>query len=197
MQTNFLFLLGHPGSGASALYESLSSSPAVAGDRGLDEKQFYNVGHLDKLADRGRLSRERARWFADVLTEDSSFVARHLYPCCKFVVVVREPDGALASAVAAGDPNPRSLPTRYCSRLVRLCEIARDAPGTMLATYDEVADGTALRGLRARLGLGHVGNAFRAEDVPRLRDSHQLAGCRAKYARCLEYLRARCVPARV
>ena len=98
--------------------------------------------------------------------------------------------------VRARHPDPRSLPGRYCSRLSRLCEVARDAPGSLLMTYEDMADGTGLKGLRGHLGLGHFSNAFRADGVPGLRDSRPLAGCRVRYAKCLEYLRARCVPAR-
>jgi len=196
MTTNFLFLVSHPGAGADSLYDSLCSSPAVAGVRGEDQKQFTNVGHLDLMVDRGRLQRPMARTFVDMLTEDTAFVSKPLYHACRFLILVRDPDGALASCVAAGDPDPRSLPGRYCSRLSRLCEVARDAPGSLLMTYEDMADGTGLKGLRGHLGLGHFSNAFRADGVPGLRDSRPLAGCRVRYAKCLEYLRARCVPAR-
>ena len=189
--SNFVFLVGHPGSGAVHLYNSLTSSPAVAGTKDPGESNFTLVSQLDNLAVAGRINKPMSRRWLYLLA-DNSYVAKHLYPCCQFVIVVREPNAAISAAIAAGDNDPMTLATRYCSRLLRLCEMARDAPGALLATHESIADGSALRGLREKLGVGYCSNSYRDDNPQRIKDSGPLATCRLMYAKCLDYLGRHC-----
>lgn len=157
-----LIVVTHPGAGGDQLFHTVCTCPLVASVRSADI-QYHR---LDTLADSWRvaaLSRPQARWCADMTLRNTQFCGRQLYPLCRFVFLVREPEEALKRAVAEGAWRAGSAARQYRFRLRRMAEMAAENAGSLLLTHADLASGVGARAVREWMGVKHMTNTYRGE----------------------------------
>jgi len=188
-----LLIATHHGSGGEQLLACLATSPLVSAVRSADTVSYTTVKTLEDVRAKALKARPNARWAADLLLSNSRFCGRHLYPLCRFVFVVREPEEAIPAAVASGLWKPGLAARQYRFRLRRLAEMARENPGSLLVAHRDLRS-VAVPALRDWLGLKHLTNTFRVEppleaDVP----WHAIRGARSRYERYVGVMRRYCL----
>lgn len=72
------------------------------------------------------------------------FCHRGLYDICRFIYLVREPEGSLNHLIRNRHYLPEFAVRYYCYRLRRICEMAKRTPNALFLTYTDLATGDGL-----------------------------------------------------
>jgi hypothetical protein len=121
-----LLLVSHTGSGSNALVNVLNHNPRI---------QFHNTDLVYKhpevldilTANPHKCNTTAATWAEEILY-NYQFSCKPLYKMCKFIYLVRD-----AKYLGANDF------LYYCYRLRRICEMARQTPGSFLMTWEDLS----------------------------------------------------------
>lgn len=191
MNTNFVFFMGHIGSKADCLYDTVMTSPAVAGVRNRQEGfNLSSIGVLESLAIEGRRHKPDARHVAHFL-EDDGYVSKPLAKVGTFVFVLRDPIGSFAECTAEGVKLEAFVPV-YRRRLRQMCELAREAERSLFVPYENLTNGVAAETMRRLLNLVHLTDTFRKPDCQEVRDGLHFSTCKNAYRVACGFLRSRC-----
>lgn len=99
--------------------------------------------------------RDSSAVYGDHLLFNSSLSCKNLYEICRFIYVIRPPRAALNEISTIKDSGLKgAFAAKYYSfRLRRICEMARNTPGALLLTWDDMASGKAFVSIEEYLGL--------------------------------------------
>lgn len=187
-----LLIATHHGAGGDHLLSAVSSHQLVAPVRTLDTVNYTTVKTIEDVRHRAAKARPQAQWAADLLLSNGRFTSRHLYPMCRFIFLVREPEGAIPAAVSAGRWTASNAARQYRFRLRRLAEMAVDNPGSLLLDYRDLAT-CGVSAVRDWLGFKHMTNTFRPLDGdPELVPWQAVRGARHRYDRYVGIMRRYC-----
>lgn len=145
-----VLVISHEGSNSDALCEILNRNPRV---QFTHPNLVYNhpevveslTNHVHKL------SNSAAVWL-DMVLHNFYFSHKEIYKMCKFIYMIREPKPTLNSIVDLNS-NADCVTRYYCYRLRRICEMARDTPGSLLLQWEDVYTGRAFHLIERFLGL--------------------------------------------
>lgn len=143
-------VVSHALSGSTALCQILDKNPRVQWCRA---NLVYN--HPDVLevltSQPHKLSNSAAIWLDDVL-HNFYFTHKALYQFCKFVYVIRDAKPTL-NLLAKTRGDAPGMFRYYTYRLRRICEMARNTPGAVLLTWDDMLTGRGFSLLKQYLCL--------------------------------------------
>jgi hypothetical protein len=111
-------------------------------------------------------------WYVDKLLFNYDFHCKPLYNICKFIYLIRSPQIPLATLIQRGY-TPQGAETYYLFRLRRICEMAKNTPGGVLLTYEDLISKKAFPLLQNLFGLK---TGFSEEFTPLSFDDHNLLG---------------------
>lgn len=145
------FIVSHLGSGSAELLDILNRNPRV-----LIQNQNAEYAHptdLEWLYNSGHKMDSAAAVYGDHLVTNVSFYCRPLYKECFFIYVVRSARPSLHEIISQYGHKPKNALLYYTFRLRRICEMARQTPGAVLLTWEDVANGKGLPLVEEYLGL--------------------------------------------
>jgi hypothetical protein len=145
------FIASHLMSGSSTLFEMLDHNPRVQGFR--SSRPYYDMPTIMALTKHPHKLNTQAAIFVDELLYNYWLQTKDAYRYCKFIYVVRPPEGVLGELVAQKLYKPQQACDYYCYRLRRMCEMAKRTPGAVLLTYEDIVTGRGLPLIEEYLGL--------------------------------------------
>jgi hypothetical protein len=134
-------VVSHMASGSTALCQILDKNPRIQWCR--TDLVYNHPDALEVLANQPhKLNNAAAIWLDDVLY-NFYFTNKALYPFCKFIYVIREAKPTLSLLInSKGDA--QGMFRYYTYRLRRICEMARQTPGALLLTWEDMVTGRGL-----------------------------------------------------
>jgi hypothetical protein len=130
-----VFVVSHYGSGSDDLVKVLNRNPRV-----LIQNQGAEYDHpssLDWLFQFDHKIDNAAAIYGDHLRVNTSFTCKALYNFCQFVYMIR-PAKASLNAIVNWGYTPENAARHYMFRLRRICEMAKQTPGAVLLTLDDM-----------------------------------------------------------
>lgn len=135
------FIVSHLGSGSGDLIEILNKNPKCVIQS--SNFQYENPLDLNWLFKVGHKCRDSSAIYGDHLLFNISLTSKKFYEFCKFIYVIRPPRSSLNSFVRQANLGAEESSRYYRFRLRRMCEMAKRTPGAVLATWDDLAKGSA------------------------------------------------------
>jgi hypothetical protein len=184
-----LFLTSHLHSGSGNLFESLDKTRRVQGHR--LHRMYTHPSILEQLTGVFHKTDNTAAIYMDELLHNYVLSTKTFYSFCKFIYVVREPRPTLNSLIGAKLYKPLQAARYYTFRLRRMCEMARNTPGAVLATWEDLTTGRANPLIEDYLNLREQLPAI--EELPASRDIcpfELIQQAEKSYEKYLFYLRS-------
>lgn len=180
----FAFIVSHLYSGSDYLVKILNNNPKCNIMSTL--RQYESVGDLTFLGNFNNLN----YIYGDHSLFNYSFSCKHLYKICKFIYVIRPPRQTLNELLYIY--SKKSAVNYYCFRLRRICEMAKQTPGAVLITYDELMGGKSFdliyNYLKLRDPLKHDMIEGEIKKISNNFDENTLLDVENKYERYFYYL---------
>lgn len=134
-----LFVTSHIGSGSTDLVEILNQNNRVyihnqsaEYDHPSALEWFYATGHKNSTT---------AAIYGDHLLYNPCISCKRLYQLCKFIYFIRSPRASLNEIAKTQLYKEAGMLSYYTFRLRRLCSMARQTPGAVFLTWDNVVAG--------------------------------------------------------
>jgi hypothetical protein len=140
----YLFIATHLGSGSPELSSRLSNHVRLSRSTQL----IYN--HARDLIEMKKESFKQI--YFDELFFNFQFSCKSLYKDCKFIYLIREPKESLHEITKLNYSNQSAF-NYYCFRMRRLCEMAKQTPGALFLTYENLISNKATKAIQNYLGL--------------------------------------------
>lgn len=138
-------------SGSSTLYDILDNNSRVQGYR--SESPYVDMPSIFGLTQRPHKLNNQAAIYMDELLYNYRLQTKDAYKYCKFIYVIRPPEGTLNDMLYRKLYKPQQACDYYCYRLRRMCEMAKRTPGAVLLTYEDITTGRGLPLIEEYLGL--------------------------------------------
>jgi hypothetical protein len=141
-----VFIVSHMGSGSYELLRIMNSNPRVLILQ--SGATYSNPSNLEWLFQENFLvqagkENTAATIYGDHLLFNANLACTSLYDICKFIYFIRPAKPSLneLNLVKNIDFTPENACLYYCFRMRRICEMAKNTPGAVLLTWDDLADG--------------------------------------------------------
>ena len=144
------FVISHLGSGSEELVRILNENPRVVIHS--TNTNYIHPDTLGHLFERGHKLDNAAAVYGDHLLHNASFASKALYEICKFIYLIRPPRASL-NIIKIGGYTPHTACRYYCFRLRRICEMAKQTPGAVFLTWQDLADGRGQALIESYLNL--------------------------------------------
>lgn len=129
------FVVSHFGSGSDDLVQVLNRNPRV-----LIHNQGAEYDHpssLEWLFQGNHKTDNAAAIYGDHLRVNTCLTCKALYNFCQFIYMIR-PAKASLNAIVNWGYTPENAAKHYMFRLRRICEMAKQTPGSVLLTWDDM-----------------------------------------------------------
>lgn len=185
------FIVSHLNSGSPHLFDQLCDNPRVMGYR---LPIIYNhPTMLDQLTTKPHKLLNSAAVYVTEVLYNWQLCHRGFYDMCRFIYMIREPEGTLNQLVRGHGYQPDFAVRYYCYRLRRICEMAKRTPGAVLLTYTDMATGEGLhlvdKYLSLKQPLAHEPDWYEMRTWPNLVGLDGMQQAQRSYERHLHYLR--------
>lgn len=130
---NIVFIISHIGSGSKFLFNSMNENPRIQGTR---LGRYWTMEDLQALVSRPHKLRNSAAIYLDEILLNHEFVYTPLFKFCKFIYLIREARSSLNNILQSSLRT--SIDCYYRYRLRRICEMAKQTPGAVLLTWEEL-----------------------------------------------------------
>ena len=132
-----VFVISHIGANAETFVTHiLNENPRI--DILTTGLVYKHPTDIDSIAYGPHKLNNSAAIYGDLLLHNTNFSCPNLYPVCKFIYIIREAGDALNEDTFY----PRKYKEAYYRfRLRRLFEMARNTPGAVLLTWDDMRSG--------------------------------------------------------
>ena len=183
-------IISHEGSDSKVLCEILNRNPRVQYNS--SNFLYDHPDALKSLTDQPhKLNNSAAVWLDEVL-QNFSFTNKSIYKCCRFIYLIREPKPTLNTIVSMRT-NVDGMVRYYCYRLRRICEMARNTPGSLFLTWEDVYTGRSFPMLEKFLGLKESlildQTLFKTTKLSPFVTGKMFETCQNAYERYLYYLK--------
>lgn len=152
MTNNFLFLITHLCSGFEHFVPALNANPRI---------QIIGKGYrYNNLLDIHPIMRTPHKYpnkslaiHGDYIVFNYSMQDKPFLDNCKFVYLVREPEGALSDLMTLNWYTLKTAYNYYTFRLRRMAEMSKRTPNAILLTWDGLLENKGLSEVKSYLGL--------------------------------------------
>lgn len=145
------FIVSHLGSSSADLVHILNGNPRC---------HFYSTNAqydgpeaLEWMFKRTHKCRDSSAVYGDHLLFNMSLSSKKFYEFCKFIYVIRPARATFGEMAYERNYTEERALRHYSFRLRRICEMARRTPEAVLATWDDLAKGSAFGTIEKYLGL--------------------------------------------
>ena len=145
------FVVSHLGSGSLDLMRVLNKNPRVVIHN--QSVQYTHPTDLDWLYKFGHKLDNTAAVYGDHLVNNVSFSCKALYDHCLFIYVVRSAKPTLHEIISHNSYTLENAASYYAFRLRRICEMAKQTPGAVMLTWEDLANEQGLPLIDEYLGL--------------------------------------------
>ena len=132
------FVVSHLGSGSEELVRILNENPRVIIHN--TDRSYTHPSDFDWLFDQEHKLDNAAAIYGHCLLHNWSFASKALYEICQFIYLIRPAKPSL-NIIQAKNYTPHTACRYYCFRLRRICEMAKQTPGAVFLTWQDLADG--------------------------------------------------------
>lgn len=152
MPHNIVFVVSHLGSGSSGLVTILNENPRI--DISNKNLSYEHPSVLEYLFSLGHKLDNTAAIYGDQILFNKDLGCRAFYDFSKFIYVIRPPKFTLNELVYQRNEYDESTAENYYAfRLRRMYEMARDTPGAVFLTWDDLRQGRGLNLIEEYLNL--------------------------------------------
>lgn len=133
-----VFLCSHLFSGSSQLYAAMQRNTRIQGYKGKNLNYYESSMNIVNLMACKHKANNNSAIFMDEINFNHQISTKSVYSSCKFVYVVRSPEQCVPQIISNFKYSALNAVRYYTFRLRRICEMARNTPGAVLLTFDDL-----------------------------------------------------------
>jgi hypothetical protein len=146
-----VFIVSHLGAGSRKLINIMNKNPRIS----IQQKGagYFHASSLEWLFDLSHKTNDSSAIYGDHLLFDANFACKSLYNICGFIYLIRPAKPSLNQIVKNFGYTPENAFAYYTFRLRRICEMAKNTPGSPLLTWNDLATGRGFSTIEEYLHL--------------------------------------------
>jgi hypothetical protein len=133
-----IFICSHLFSGSNQLYAAMQQNPRIQGYKSKNLNNYESSMNIINLMSCRHKANNNSAIFMDEINFNYQISTKNVYSSCKFIYVLRSPEQCIPQIISNFGYRPLNAVRYYTFRLRRICEMARNTPGAVLLTFDDL-----------------------------------------------------------